>query len=129
MSENYEPLSPIAVEAKLRGLVNMLTKTQLDLAEARDQEVDAEIAYKDAHRAAMLSPKAPQVARGGPTVADRDAWVDEQCAVVWAAYRRAQTNRAKAEDLLRITRDQGVLVASLSKSVDSAYRMAGRGES
>lgn len=128
MTETYEPLSPVAVEKKLRGLVNALTTAQLALADARDGECDAEIRYKAAHRAAMADPDAPQVARGGATVAEREAWVDSRCATEWEAYRRAQTTRAKAEDLLRITRDQGVLVASLSKSVDSAYRMAGRAE-
>lgn len=123
--QHYEPLSPVDVEQKMRGIVNSLTKTQLALAGARDAEVDAEIAYKAAHREAMMSPDGPVVARGGATVAAREAWVDKRCATKWEAYRRAQTARAKAEDLLRVTRDQGVLVASLSKSVDSAYRMAG----
>ena len=126
MSEHYEPLTPAAVEQKLRGLVNALTRTQLALAQARDGETETEVAYKKAHREAMMSPEGPVVARGGATVAVREAWVDHRCATEWEAYRRAQTARAKAEDLLRITRDQGVLVASLSKSVDTAYRVSGR---
>lgn len=125
MTSHYEPLSPVAVEQKMRATVNKLAETQIALAAARDVEVEAEIAYKQAKFGAMLSDDAPRVARGGATTAERDAWVDRKCFEQYAAHKRAEATRQKAEDLLRITRDQGVLVASLAKSVDSAYRMAG----
>jgi hypothetical protein len=75
-----EALTPLAVEAKLCQLVNDLARAQVVLREARDAEVDARHEYDRARRRALLSDKSPKVTRGGYTVAEQAAWVDEECA-------------------------------------------------
>ena len=60
-----EPLNPVAIESKLRQLVNELGRAQADLRETRDAEVDARHAYERARRRALLSEKSPKVTRGG----------------------------------------------------------------
>jgi len=75
-----EALTPLDIEAKLRQLVNDLTRAQAALRQARDLEVDARHEYERARRRALLSDKSPKVTRGGYTVAEQSAWVDEQCA-------------------------------------------------
>lgn len=127
--EVYEPLTPISVETKMRSIINKLTRVQKALADARDQETDAEIAYRAAVRDANKHPDAPVVRRGGVTVDERKAWVEDRAFDEWERNRRAANNRQKAEDLLRITRDQSPLAASIAKSVTEAYRVAGRAES
>lgn len=119
----YEALSPVQIETKLRALVSELTRAQQALAEARDLETDAEIALMRARDAAAL--EAPRPSRGGVTVAEREEHIDRAVRDLWEALRRAETRRRKAEELLRVTRDQAVVVLGLNKSVDTAYRMAG----
>lgn len=120
-----EPLTPVAVEAKLRELVTDLTRAQLALAAARNTEVDAKHAYEAAHRRAVLHPSAPKVNRGGSTAGERDAWVGQRCADEQRTYDLAVARREAATDHLRTLREQGMLVATLSKSVALAYSMAG----
>jgi len=119
----YEPLSPVAVEAKLRALVTALTQAQQTLSKARDAEVDAQIALMRARD--EIAKAAPKVARGEFTVAEREAWIDTAVRDEWEALRRAETERKNAEDLLRVTRDQASVVQSLARGVDTAYRLAG----
>jgi hypothetical protein len=119
----YEPLSPVAVEAKLRALVTALTQAQQTLSKARDAEVDAEIALMRARD--EIAKAAPKVARGEFTVAEREAWIDTAVRDEWEVLRRAETERKNAEDLLRVTRDQASVVQSLARGVDTAYRLAG----
>lgn len=122
---SYEPLTPVQIESKLRGLVTALTKSQKDLSEARDAEVEAELGYKAAHRRALLDPERPRVERGGFTTAELAAWVDERCSDEYGAYRVAEARRKAAEDFLRVTRDQASVVQTLARSVQQAYGMAG----
>lgn len=124
MSE-YESLSPLQVEQKLRQCVTALTQAEMTLREARDKETDAEIAYRSLYRRALLSGDCPKVTRGGYTVTERDAWVEEQCAAHWEAYRRAQAAREAAQDHVRTQRDVASTVQSISALVRQAYSMAG----
>ncbi len=121
-----EPLSPVAIERKLRQLVNDLTRAQLALAEARDAEVEARHAYESTHRKAILSPECPKVTRGGHTTAERDAWVAEQAANPQRLHDVMEAKRKAAEDHLRTLREQAMIVATLAKSVHQAYSVAGR---
>lgn len=120
-----EPLSPAQIEDKLRRCVTDLTNAENDLRQKRDAETEAEIAYRAAHRKAMLSSECPKVTRGGYTTADRDAWVDEQCAVEWEAYRRAQAKCQAAQDHVRTVRDISSTVQSIGSLVRQAFSMAG----
>jgi hypothetical protein len=123
--EPYEPLTPVQVERRLRGLVTALSRAKADLEQARNAEVDAKHAYQSARRRALLSGDCPKVTRGGYTTAERDAWVEEQVADLEKAFDLAEVKRKTAEDHLRTVRDQAVVVATLAKSVNTAYQMAG----
>lgn len=121
-----ESLTPIAVERKLTSLVTELTRAQQALAAARDAETDAEIALRKAKARAYHHPDCPKVTRGGYTVGDRDAFVEEHVQAEWATHRLAVTAREVAADNLRTVRDVAEVVRSLGASVRTAYDMAGR---
>lgn len=120
-------LTPVDIERRLIGLVGELTRAQRLLAETRDSEVDAELAYAAARRQA--AGKAPRVTRGSVTVDERAEWIESQPEVVTAhaACRRAQVRREKARDYLTVVRDQAEIVRSLGASVRTAYSLAGVG--
>jgi hypothetical protein len=120
-----ETLSPLDVERKLRQLVNDLAAAQVVLREARDGEVDARHEHDRARRRALLSEKSPKVTRGGYTVAEQSAWVDEQCADLKLSADRATVVREAAQDRLRVLLAQAEIVRSLGASVRQAYELAG----
>lgn len=122
------PLTPVDVERKLRRLVNDLAKSQKSLREARDHEVGKRHEYEAARRRALLSDDRPRVERGGCTTAERDAWVDDQCAKERQDFEIAEAARKAAEDHLRVTRDQASVVQTLARSVQQAYSMTGVSE-
>lgn len=119
--------TPAGIEDRLRQLVNDLARAQMTLAGVRDVEVDAKHVYEAAKRQALFSPNCPKVARGGYTTADRDAWVDEQAKVERRQYDLAVAKREAAQDLLRVVRDQAMVVMALANSVRTAYAVAGSG--
>jgi hypothetical protein len=121
-----EDLTPSACDAMLKTVFNAVSVAQRELREARTVEVNARRTYKRASVKATLSPAAPKVTRGGYTTAERDAWVDDKVDAEEFAYDQAKAARESAEDYIRSLRDQGVLVATLAKSVQQAYGMAGR---
>ena len=120
-----EPLTPVAVEAKLRALVNDLARAQASLRQARDLEVDARHEHDRARRRALLSEKSPKVTRGGYTTAERDAWVDQQVEDLKFAADKATVVREAAQDHLRTLLAQAEIVRSLGASVRQAYELAG----
>ncbi|MGH3095482.1 MAG: hypothetical protein ACRDMV_05715 [Streptosporangiales bacterium] len=125
MSEPYQSLSPVDVERKLRHCVTEISQAEQQLRLARDEETNAELEYQSVHRRAMLSEDCPKVRRDGATAAERDAWVGEQCATTYTAYRVALAKREAAADHVRATRDIAVTVQSLGALVRQAYQMAG----
>ena len=120
-----EPLTPLAVEAKLRQLVTELSRAQSALRQARDLEVDARHEYDRAKRRALLSEKSPKVTRGGYTVAEQSAWVEDQCADLKLKSDKATVVREAAQDHLRVLLAQAEIVRSLGASVRQAYELAG----
>lgn len=123
---SYESLSPVQVEQKLRQCVTELTKAEQELSQARDAEVEAEMAYRSVYRKTLLSDECPRVTRGGTTVTERDAWVEDQCAEQWQAYRLAQVRCQSAQDHVRTVRDVASTVQSLASLVRQAFSMAGQ---
>ncbi|WP_101791094.1 hypothetical protein [Nonomuraea indica] len=119
--------TPVGIEAKLRRLVTDLTMAQQTLAKVRNDEVDAKHGYEAAKRRALFSGDCPKVARGGYTTADRDAWVDEQVRNLRYQYDLAVAKREAAQDLLRVVRDQAMVVMALANSVRTSYQVAGSG--
>jgi hypothetical protein len=124
MSEaHYEPLTPVQVESRLRAFVTELTKAQSALANARDAEVDAEVAL--AVMRDDIAELAPKVERGVTTVGERDDFIDKATRQQQIQLRRAKATRENAQDYLRIVRDQAEIVRSLGASVRTAYELAG----
>lgn len=121
----YESLTPVEVERQIRWVQNQMTRAQAALREARDSEIAAKHAYEREHRRALLSGECPKVTRGGYTSAERDAWVEEQCAEAREAYELAEVARKAAEEHLRTLYQQGTLAATLAKSVNQAYQTSG----
>jgi len=122
---DHDPLTPVAVESKLRQLVNDLGQARVALAQARDLEVDARHEWDRARRRAILSDKSPKVSRGGYTAADRDAWVDDQVDDLRFAFEKATVAREAAQDHLRVLMAQAEIARSLGASVRQAYELAG----
>jgi hypothetical protein len=120
-----EPLTPLSIERKIRWIANEMTKADSTLAECHDDEIAAKHAFEREYRAAMLSADCPKVARGGCTTAERDAWVEEQCAPAKEAYDIAEVRRKAAEAHLRTLFQQGTLASVLAKSVHQAYQTSG----
>lgn len=120
-----EPLTPLDIERRLRSLVTDLSRAQAALGQARDLEVDARHEYERAKRRALLSDKSPKVTRGGYTVAEQSAWVDEQCADLKFSADKATVVREAAQDRLRVLLAQAEIVRSLGASVRQAFDMAG----
>lgn len=118
-------LTPVDIEARLVGLVTEMTQAQRTLACARDEETQAEIAYKRAKTRAFHHSDCPHVSRGGHTVADRDAWVDSRVMDEWAQARVATTAREVAQDNLRVVLAVAETVRSLGASVRTAYSLSG----
>ena len=121
----YVSLNPVQVEQKLRACVNELYAAEKQLADARDAEVEAEIAYQTTRRRLLLGDDCPKVSRGNVTVADRDAWIDNECADEWMAHRLTTVKCQAAQDHVRTVRDVTSTVQSIASLVRQAYSMAG----
>lgn len=128
MADEEEPLddlTPLDCERKLRAIVNEMTRAQNALRVARDKEVDLKHRYQAAKRVAFASPECPKPSRGGYTVADREVWVDGQCAAEERAYDDAVADREDARDHLNTVRDQATSVQSLLRSTWKAFDLSG----
>ena len=63
--------------------------------------------------------------RGGYTVAEQSAWVDDQCTDLKFDADKATVVREAAQDHLRVLLAQAEIVRSLGASVRQAFDMAG----
>lgn len=122
-----DPETPPGAEAALLEFSEALEAARQALKAARDAEVTAKDTFRAAKRKALLSPECPKAA--GPnrtcTVAERDAWVDDQVANEEFEYELAKTARVEASEHLRTLSTQGSLAQTLSKSVAESYRGTG----
>jgi hypothetical protein len=121
-----QPWTPVDAEMRLRAIDEALDAAVEAVKAKRDAEVTCHGKYKDARRAAMLSPVCPKVTRGGTTTAERDAWVETEAAAAEKAYDRAKADREDAVDDMFKLKDQGAIVGKISDLVRQAYAMAGR---
>lgn len=124
-----EPDTPPSAEATLQALSDQMDIARDGLREARNAEVEAEHAYRAAHRRALLSADCPKVGVFDGvrvTVAERDAWVAEQVASAELAWQIARATRQAASDNLNILKAQASVGQSISSSVREAYRGTGR---
>lgn len=101
---------------RLHTVHNDMAAAQRALREARDREVVAAEELRMATVRATLSDGCPKPKRGenGVTVADRDAWVDQEVSTERFKAAVTEATRKAAEDALRVSRDQASVVQSLS---------------
>lgn len=118
-------LTPVAAERRLVTLDTEMTKAELALRRARDEEVNAKHTYEAARRQAGFHKDCPLVARGGATVDMRKQWIDDQCAAQQRAYDLKTAAREAAQDHHRTVRDQAMVAMALLRSVTTAYNMSG----
>lgn len=118
-------LTPVDVERRLIQLVSQITVAQAELAKARDAETEAAITLKRARLAAAHHEDCPVPSRGGPTVAQRDEWIESACMFEWADAKKTETAREIAQDSLRAVLAVAETVRSLGASVRTAYSLAG----
>jgi hypothetical protein len=119
MTDNiYHPLTVIETEQLLRDINRSLGEAVRDLRAARQEELKALKAYRRVYRKAMFSEDCPVVSRGTATVADRDAWVEEQVEAEWFAHQVAEGAREDAKNFLQTVKEQ----ASVLQSIASGQR-------
>lgn len=121
-AHGYDPQTPPGAEAALQAFSDALEEARDLLAAKRDAEVDALAALKAARRRALLSPDCPKVRRNECTVAERDAWAEDQAADEELAWMLARAARQAAADHLRTVGKQGGFQQSIGASVRDSYR-------
>ena len=117
--------TPPGAEARLEDIQGALEKAGKDLAEAADDETDAELARDAARDRLLLDPDCPKcgtVDHVRVTVAERDAWVNSQITDLESEYRHKKRARERAENRLRILERQGGIQQSIARSVTETYR-------
>lgn len=119
------PLTPVAAERRLVWLDSEMTRAELALRRARDDEVSAKHDYEAARRRAGFDKDCPRVARGAATVDERKQWIDDQCANQQRAYDLKVAAREGALDHHRTVRDQAMVAMALLRSVSVAYNLSG----
>lgn len=120
-----EPLTPVAIESKLRALVNAITIAQQELRTARLDEDSAHSEYMRAKITAAYSDECPKPKRGETTVGDREMWIDRETMNEGDAARHMTVLREIAVDALRARIAESQAVQSLNASVRQAYSLAG----
>ena len=118
-------LTPVAAERRLLTLDSEMTKAELALRRARDEEVEAKHTWEAAKRQASFSDQCPHVSRGGSTVDERKQWIEGQCADQQRTYDLKVAAREGAQDHHRTVRDQSMIALGLLRSVTTAYNMSG----
>ena len=112
---------------RLYDVHQLLTSAQQQVASVRNKEVAALEELRMATAKAVLSEDCPKPKRGenGVTVADRDAWVDQQVAAERRAHDGAEAMRKAAEDHLRVVRDQASIAQSMAALMRAEMSLAG----
>lgn len=118
-------LTPVMAEKRLQWLDNEMTRAELALRTARDNEVAAKHEYEAARRQAGFDKECPRVGRGSATVDERKQWIDDRCATQQRAYDLNVAAREGAQDHHRTVRDQAMVAMALLRSVTTAYNVSG----
>ena len=117
--ESHE--TPVSARARVLKYGGLLTQAEIALKRARDKELQTERAYRRAQTLAQLSRNAPKVERGGSTVADKKAWVDQAVEDDLFAFEAAKVERQAAFDHYQRVDKQASLAQSILKSIDAAF--------
>lgn len=115
-SASFDGWTPAQADSAMRWV---------QLRERRDTEIDAKHTFESAKRAAFFSPGCPKPERGGYTVADREAFIERECAEARRVFELATAAREAAQDALRVLDKQSVVLASLNKNAQQAFNLAG----
>lgn len=118
-------MSDRTLVAEMTRVYDDIAKAAEALRQARDTEVNAKHEYESRRRQALLSKDRPKVSRDGWTVAERDAWVEEECAGDRLAYDLATVRRESAADHLRTLRDQSLLIMAIAKARQAEMALSG----
>lgn len=125
LASREEPLTPVETERELSRLITAITTAQLDLARFRKARAVAYLAHRKAQVRAAHSKDCPKVERGGTTVAEREAWIEQEVWDEFEAFTKAETMEAIGVENLRATLATAEVTRSLNSSVRAAYGMAG----
>lgn len=124
-TQYVDPLSLMDSQRQQRWALRAMWEAKKQLALARDDEVECEAAYLSARRRAFFNPDCPVVVRGGVTVADRDAWVDQQVEDLETKWKLAKAATQAAKDHMDTLRAQAILIAGLAKTTQQIHAGAG----
>lgn len=124
-TQYVNPLSLIEAQQYQRWVLRAMWDATNDLKTVRDLEVEAEAEYLSARRRQFFHEDCPVVIRGGVTVADRDAWVDQQVASEEEKWKLAKATTQAAKDRMDTIRSQSVLISALAKTTQQIHGVAG----
>jgi hypothetical protein len=125
----HNPAEPPGAEAAMAALAEQLDQAQDALREARDLEVAAKHVRDANRRRARFSddrPKAGVFDGVRTTVADVEAWLDEQVADDDLRYELAKAGRQAAAEHLHTLGQQLSAQQSIARSVGVNYAGQGR---
>lgn len=130
--QGHDPQTPPGAEAALEYFKDEMELARLELAEASDAEIDAELARDAAWREWELSDECPKV---GAIIDDRritvsymKAWIGSRITAEEREYRRKKAARAAAAKRLDVLGRQAITQASIAKSVGTSYQGTRWGE-
>ncbi|MFI5891962.1 hypothetical protein ACIA5D_17815 [Actinoplanes sp. NPDC051513] len=117
--------TPVDAEKVMRWVLRAMHVAQQSLRDARDAEVTAKHEYEREKRKAFFDLDCPKPARGGHTVADRDAFIEQQTTADRERYELAQAATSAARDHLRTLNAQSVVMSALAKNVQQTFSVVG----
>jgi len=124
LHDGHDPDTPPGAEAALATLAEQLDDAREHLRRARDLEVAAKHRLGDARRRARFSADCPKAGVFGgvrTTVADVEAWLDDQVADEDLTHELATAARQAAADHLRTLGQQLSAQQSISRSVGNDF--------
>lgn len=124
-TQYVDPLSLMESQRQQRWALRAMWDAKNQLAAVRNDEVEAEAAYLSARRRMFFNADCPVVVRGGVTVADRDAWVDEQVADLEQKWKLAKAATQAAKDHLDTVRAQAMVIGGLARTTQQIHGVAG----
>ncbi|MEV1315319.1 hypothetical protein AB0J14_04460 [Micromonospora arborensis] len=124
-SAAFDGWTPAQADSAMRWVLRAMYEAQKELRKRRDAEIDAKHTFESAKRSAFFSPDCPKPERGGYTVADREAFIERECAEARRVFELATAAREAAQDALRVLDKQSVVLASLNKNAQQAFNLAG----
>lgn len=124
-TQYINPLSLLESQRQQRWALRAMWDATNELKDVRDREVEAEAEYLSARRRAFFRTDCPVPARGGVTVAERDAWIDDQVAGLEEKWKLAKAATQAAKDRMDTIRGQSVLIAALAKTTQQIHGVAG----